>query len=36
MPSFDKNSSKTFKAKVKASTEEKGRWPRNQTLVIEE
>lgn len=36
MSSFDKSSRETFKAQVKASTEEKGRWPRNQTLVIEE
>ena len=36
MPSFDKKDMETFKVFVKASTEIKGRWPRTQTLVIEE
>ena len=36
MSSFDKNSKDVFKANVEASTKVKGRWPRTQTLVIEE
>lgn len=36
MPSFDKNTKEEFKASIEASTKEKGRWPRTQTLVMEE
>lgn len=36
MASFDPKTTKIFKAKVVSSTKEKGRWPRTQTLVIEE
>lgn len=33
---FDKKSKKRFKASIEASTRIKGRWPRTQTLVMEE
>ena len=36
MNTFDKKTKEMFKANVKASTETKGRWPRTQTLVMEE
>ena len=36
MEYLDKKTVEQFKANVKASTETKGRWPRTQTLVIEE
>ncbi len=36
MPTFGKDSKTLFKACVEASTKETGRWPRTQTLVIEE
>lgn len=36
MTSLDKTSKEKFKANIDASTKEKGRWPRTQTLVFEE
>lgn len=36
MSSFDRNSKETFKTSIENSTKVAGRWPRNQTLVIEE
>jgi hypothetical protein len=36
MGNFDKNTKDKFKANLDASTKIKGRWPRTQTLVIEE
>lgn len=36
MSLFDKTTNDLFKAKVDFSTKEKGRWPRTQTLVMEE
>lgn len=36
MSAFDKNSKEKFKINIEASTKIKGRWPRTQTLVIEE
>ena len=36
MASFNQKTTEIFKAKVVSSTKEKGRWPRTQTLVIEE
>lgn len=36
MPSLDKDTKDLFKANIDASTKVKGRWPRTQTLVIEE
>jgi len=36
MSFFDKTTKDMFKAKVDSSTKEKGRWPRTQTLVMEE
>lgn len=36
MPSLDKDTKDLFKAGIDASTKIKGRWPRTQTLVIEE
>lgn len=36
IPSLDKNTKEKFKASIEASTKERGRWPRTQTLVMEE
>ena len=36
LPSFDKSTKEKFKANIEASTKEQGRWPRTQTLVMEE
>ena len=36
MPSLDKDTKERFKAAIEASTRERGRWPRTQTLVMEE
>lgn len=36
MASFDATTKEQFKVKVNSSTKEKGRWPRTQTLVMEE
>lgn len=36
MAFFDKNAKEKFKANIEASTKIKGRWPRNQTLIMEE